>query len=180
MGVLRGKEPEAQNLPLPFGGHPQGHVYGRPLHPKSLPEHLQEKAIQVNKGHLLRQRPLLESLGRFQHLVGDGADGFVGVPVAQQEAHHLRRFALTHPSGVKGNGHLPHVHLTAGIGLKEAGIVFPFPIPGDGQLHLAKGGLQLAGVVAVLASPVLAQEGFPVGVQENLQDLGHRLPHRFP
>jgi len=67
-----------------------------------------------------------------------------------------------------GGGHLPHVHQAAGVGLEQAGVVPPFPIPGDGQPHLAKSGLQLPGIVAVFAASVFLQEGLPASVQQNL------------
>jgi hypothetical protein len=79
-----------------------------------------------------------------------------------------------------GDGHLPHVHHAAGVGLEQAGVVPPFPIPGDGQPHLGKSGLQLPGMVAVFTASVFLQESLPVSVQQNLQNLGRGFPHRFP
>lgn len=100
----------------------------------------------------MRVNPLplsLRDLHLLQHLVGSGADGLVGVAVAQKQAHPLRRLAPTDPGSVQGHGHLAQVHLAVGVGLEGAGVVPPFPIPWDGKLHLAKSGLRPPGVVAL-------------------------------
>jgi hypothetical protein len=140
-----------------------GEVYSKKGYQK-----LQVQAVQVDEGHLLGQGPPAEGLHCLEHLLGHGADGLVGVAVAQEETHHLGRLALADPGGVQGYGHFPHVHQAAGVGLKKSRVILALPVPRNLQVHLAEGGLQPAGVVAVPAASVCLQERRPVQLQDGL------------
>jgi hypothetical protein len=87
------------------GYDPQGHVHHFPDHAFPFPQKLQVQAVQVDEGHLLGQGPPAEGLHCLEHLLGHGADGLVGVAVAQEETHHLGCLALADPGGVQGYGH---------------------------------------------------------------------------
>jgi hypothetical protein len=50
----------------------------------------------------------------------------------------------------------------------QSRVILALPVPRDLQVHLAEGGLQPAGVVAVPAASVCLQEGRPVQLQDGL------------
>ena len=125
----------------------------------------EEESVQAGREEPPGQGPLAEGVHLLLHQLGQVADRLVAIPVAEQEPHDPGHLAVRDAAGVESQHQVRQVWSTPGVaGKKARGVPSP-AVPGHFELHLAKGGLQLARVMTTRPAAVLPQEGPAVQLQ---------------